>query len=70
MKKYNIEVEEIFQKVYEINANTLEEAKDKAVEMYRNEEIIVDYNDLKETNYREFLNIVEKNKKKDNDIER
>lgn len=65
-----IEVEEILQNVYEIEADSLEEAIDKAEEMYRHEEIVLDYEDWKETNYREYQDVVEKDKKRNKDMER
>ena len=70
MKVYQIEVEEILQNVYEIEANSLEEALDIAEEKYRNQEIELDYNCLKETNYREFEDATLKEKKKNRDMER
>ena len=70
MKVYQIEVEEILQNVYEIEANSLEEALDIAEEKYRNQEIELDYNCLKETNYREFEDTALKEKKKNRDMER
>lgn len=70
MKTYKIEVEEILQNVYDIQANSLEEAIDKAQEMYRNEEIVLDYEAWKETNYREYQDVVEIDKKKNKDRER
>lgn len=70
MKVYQIEVEEILQNVYEIEANSLEEALDIAEERYRNQEIELDYNCLKETNYREFEDTTLKEKKKYRDMER
>lgn len=70
MKTYQIEVEEILQNVYEIEADSLEEAIDKAEEMYKNEEIILDYESLKETNYREYEDIVQKEKPKNKERER
>ncbi len=47
MKKYNIEIEELLQRVIEIEAETKEKALIIAREMYRNEEIILDSEDLK-----------------------
>ena len=70
MKIYQIEVEEILQNDYEIEANSLEEALDIAEERYRNQEIELDYNCLKETNYREFEDTTLKDKKKNRDMER
>ena len=70
MKVYQIEVEEILQNVYEIEANSLEEALDIAEEKYINQEIELDYNCLKETNFREFEDTTLKEKKKNRDMER
>ncbi len=70
MKVYQIEVEEILQNVYEIEANSLEEALDIAEEKYRNQEIELDYNCLKETNYRELEDTTLKEKKTNRDLER
>ena len=53
MKTYKIEVEEIMQNVYDIEANSLEEAINIAEEKYRNQKIVLDYNALKETNFGE-----------------
>ncbi len=53
MKTYKIEVEEILHDICEINANSLEEAISIAEEKYLNEEIVLDYSNFKETNYRE-----------------
>lgn len=54
MKTYKIEVEEILHDICEINANSLEEAINIAKEKYLNEEIVLDYSNFKETNYREY----------------
>ncbi len=70
MKTYKIEIEEILQETYEIEANSLEEAIDIAEEKYRSEEIILDYNALKETNFREFKDEIEKEKPKNKERER
>lgn len=64
MRIYKIEVEEILQNVYDIEANSLEEALDIAEEKYKNEEIILDYESLKETNYREFKDVLSKSNKR------
>lgn len=66
MKKYEIEIEEILQHTYEIEANSLEEAIDIAQEKYRNEEFVLDSDDWKETNYREYKDEVIKDKKEKN----
>lgn len=70
MKTYKIEVEEILQNVYDIEANSLEEAIDIAEEKYHNEEIVLDYNTLKETNFREYKDELEKEKPKNKERER
>lgn len=70
MKTYKIEVEEILQNVYDIEANSLEEAIDIAEEKYHNEEIVLDYNTLKETNFREYKDELEKDKPKNKERER
>lgn len=61
MKTYKIEIEEILQDVYSIEANSLEEAINIAQERYSNEEYILESETLKETNFREYKE--EKNKK-------
>jgi L-lactate utilization protein LutC len=70
MKTYKIEVEEIMQNVYDIEANSLEEAINIAEEKYRNQKIVLDYNALKETNFREFKDEIEKDKPKNKERER
>jgi len=47
MKKFSIEIEELLQRVIELEAETKESALMIANEMYRNEEIILDSEDLK-----------------------
>ena len=55
MKKfYHIEIEEILQNVYDIKANSLEEAIEIARTRYKNEEYALNENCLKETNFKEF----------------
>ncbi len=68
MKTYKVEIEEILQNVYDIEANSLEEAINIAEERYRNEEYILEAEDLKKTNFREYKDEVtrdEKPKKKE-----
>ena len=62
-KKYQIEVEEILQKVVKIEADSFEEAIDKARKMYHDCEIILEAEDLKETNFDLYQDIVIKDKK-------
>lgn len=62
-KMYEIEIEEILQKVVKVKANTLDEAISKVEDRYRNEEYILDYQDYKGTEFREFKGEVIKEKK-------
>lgn len=52
MKQYKVEIEEVLQCRIIINAENREEAIRIAKEKYRNEEIILDYNDFKDVNFR------------------
>lgn len=65
-KNYEIEIEETLQKVVKINANSLEEAIDIAREKYSNEEFVLDYQDYKNADFREYRNEVLKEKKEKN----
>ena len=69
-KIYNIEIEEILQKVVKIKANSLEEAIQIADERYSNEEYILDYQDYKGTEFREFKDEVIKDKRQRNNESR
>ena len=69
-KIYNIEIEEILQKVVKIKANSLEEALQIADERYSNEEYILDYQDYKGTEFREFKDEVIKDKRQRNNESR
>lgn len=69
MPKFKIEIEEISQRVEEIVADDLEEALDKAKEKYSTGEIVLDYEDFKEHEIREYRNQVrEEDLVKDNII--
>lgn len=70
MKVYHIEVEEILQNVYDIEANSLDEAIESAEEKYHNEEIVLAPETIKETNFREYKDEVIKDKQKNKDMER
>ena len=54
MKIYEIEIEELLQKVVKVEADSLDEAIDKVQDGYRNEEYVLDYNDFKGVEFREF----------------
>ena len=54
MKIYEIEIEELLQKVVKVEADSLDEAIDKVRDAYRNEEYVLDYNDFKGVEFREF----------------
>lgn len=67
MKNYKIEIEEILQNVYDIEASSLEEAINIAQDRYYNEKYILEAENLKETNFREYQDKMmrdEKTKKK------
>lgn len=46
METYRIEVKEVLSRVVEIEANSIDDAVDKVEEMYRNEDIVLDYSDF------------------------
>lgn len=46
MKKYTVFIEEKLCKGTEIEAENIDDAMEKAKEMYRNEEIVLDANDM------------------------
>jgi hypothetical protein len=62
-KKFEIEIEEILQKVVKIEANSLKDAINIAKEKYYNEEYVLDSNNFKETNFKEYKNNFLKEKK-------
>ena len=65
-KIYQIEVEEILQKVVEIEADSLDEAIDKARQQYSDEEIILYAECLMETNFSEYRDeVIQEKKHKD-----
>ena len=55
MAKYRIEIEEILQRVEEVEASNLEEALDIIDEKYNNQEIVLDYEDFKGHEIREYI---------------
>lgn len=64
-KIYQIEIEETLQKVVKIKADSLDEAIDIAQNRYSNQEYILDYEDYKGVEFREYKDeiIKQKNKK-------
>ncbi len=62
-KIYQIEIEETLQKVVEIKANSLEDAIDIAQNRYSNQEYILDYEDYKGVEFKEYKDEVIKEKK-------
>lgn len=52
MNKYKIELEEILRRVVDVDANNIDEALDKVMDMYHDEKIVLDYNDHCETSVR------------------
>ena len=49
MKTYKVVVTETLQRIVYVDAKSAEEAKDKAEERYRNEEIVLDWGDYQDT---------------------
>ena len=64
LKNYQIEVEEVLQKVYQIRANSLSDAMDKAMEKYRKRKIVLNEECLVQTNFNEYEVIKTKKSKK------
>ena len=62
-KNYEIEIEEILQKVVKVKADSLEDAINITREKYSNEEYILDYQDYKSTEFREYKDEVLKKRK-------
>ena len=50
MKKYTITIEETVSEVFYLEANSLEEAKEKAIENYNNSVFVLEPGNLIETN--------------------
>lgn len=51
-KIFEIEIEEVLQKVVKVKADSLDKAIDKVEEGYRNEKYVLDYNDFKGVEFR------------------
>lgn len=58
MPKFQIEIEEILQRIENVEANDLDEALDIVSDKYENQEIILDSEDFKEHEIREYRNEV------------
>lgn len=54
-KFYNIEIEEILQRVVKVKADSLSEAIEKVEERYRDEEYVLNENDFKGVEFREYI---------------
>jgi len=54
MKTYQIRIIETISKVVEVTANNAEDAEEMAMNMYNNEEVVLDYEDYDGV---EFMNI-------------
>lgn len=65
-KVYDIEIEEVLQKVVKIEANSLDEAINIAQNRYTNQEYILDYEDCKGTEFRECKQEITKENKQKN----
>lgn len=64
MKKFQIEIEEILQHVYEIEAESLDEAISIAEDRYHDQEYVLDSEDYKGVEFREYKDEVIKQKNK------
>ena len=53
-KKFNIQITEKLQRVVSVRANSLSDAIFKVKSKYKNEEIVLDYNDYISTEFDEF----------------
>ena len=51
--KYRVNIEEILSRVIEVEADNPEDAEYKAEQMYKNEEVVLDANDLQEIKFYE-----------------
>ena len=63
-KMYDIEIEEISQRVVKVKANSLDEALDIVQNKYYNQEYVLDYEDFKGVDFKEYKDEVIKNKNK------
>lgn len=61
-KEYEIEIEEVLQKVVKVKANSLDEALDIVEEKYKNQEYVLDSEDFKDVEFSEYKDEIIKNK--------
>ena len=61
-KEYEIEIEEVLQKVVKVKANSIDEALDIAEEKYRNQEYVLDSEDFKGVEFSEYKDEIIKDK--------
>ena len=54
-KYYNIEIEELLQRVVKVKADSLSEAIEKVEEKYRDEVYVLNENDFKGVEFREYI---------------
>lgn len=52
MDKYKVEITETLKKTVEVEADNEEEALHKVMKMYKNEEVILDYNDFADLDFK------------------
>ncbi len=52
MDKYKVEITETLQKTVEVEEDNKEEALHKVMKMYKNEEVILDYNDFVDLDFK------------------
>lgn len=63
-KEYQIEIEELLQRVVTVKANSLDEAFDIVQNRYKNQEYVLDSEDYKGVDFREYKDEVIKSKNK------
>ena len=61
-KEYEIEIQEVLSRVQKVEAESLGEAIDKAMELYYGQEIILDAEDLKDVDFTPITNKEGKNR--------
>ncbi len=64
LKVYQVEIEEVLQKVVKIEANSLKKAINIAKEKYKNEEYVLSENDFIGVKFNEYNDEIKKHKNK------